>query len=863
MTSRTFYSWRMAPARSMATGNAPSGRLLGAAPMEVADLDDPSQKGDGKGAFELLGPAEVSRLSPGTITRRFPTPGVIDAEAAMAPLVELSAPDLPWRYTPELPDPQQNLRPWLVLVCAPVGPDGLTLTPDGRVTIGQVAQASHPLSQSWRWAHVHDLDGTGTKLVARILSPGKLQKGTEHLACLAPSFILRGAAYHDAWNGSAPVTIACYDSWTFRTGELGDFPQLATLLHPARAAELPADFGRGTLRYHFRGAAAADATLSADGALTRVPVVGEPDPAATPLDASVTNDMAPLTGDVTAPDGRPVVTAPRYHAAFTPPGTAPTAPGWTGELATDPRGRGAAGLGAWAAISWAERIAAAAVSKAGDLATARDRVGQLALGLEASRSLWRRRLPADPVARLGVLAPVLGRLPAAAGGTALDVITGRVPLLQRALWSSAARRALRVGPARTAWAAPGASLFPTILGAANRCPPPVSDPATIPAGDVDPARRAGAVKAAVAAAGRANPAQAAAATSRLDQQGSPTIATLAAVLAALDPGGGRPPDSQALSRVFDGPPPPPVDPADLAATTAQLAALSPPAPPCRPLDLGELARVVAAAVDPTPDRPVVVDRVLGTLPGLTSIGPVEVSPELDLPLWTFLRDNAPDWLLPGVGDLAEHEVVGLATDPAFVEAFLVGANTQALGELRWRNLPVAARWSPLRKFWQRANGAMDVLPVSTWPVASPLGDPSLQPDGVGAEAVVVFKTPLFRRYPHTVVYLYESQGSWLAPSGALDPARRHDPTFTGNLADDLVFFGFDVPAADLAKSWVVLEEPPSGYRFYRENPTSPNPNDQVQAANDFQNAAAAPNSAAYAYDTFAVPIRVMIGELVQ
>ena len=94
--------------------------------------------------------------------------------------------------------------------------------------------------------------------------------------------------------------------------------------------------------------------------------------------------------------------------------------GWIDQLRRDPRMRGAAGLGAWNAIEWQDRIADAAAAKAGDLAIARDRIGHVAFGVEASRSLWRRRLPADPVERLAVLAPALGRLVTTTGTSVLD-----------------------------------------------------------------------------------------------------------------------------------------------------------------------------------------------------------------------------------------------------------------------------------------------------------------------------------------------------------------------------------------------------------------------------------------------------------
>jgi hypothetical protein len=83
----------------------------------------------------------------------------------------------------------------------------------------------------------------------------------------------------------------------------------------------------------------------------------------------------------------------------------------------------------------------------------------------------------------------------------------------------------------------------------------------------------------------------------------------------------------------------------------------------------------------------------------------------------------------------------------------------------------------------------------------------------------------------------------------LAPARRIAPTFAGTVGDDVVFFGFPVAPAALATHWVVLEEPPSGYRFYTE--------DRAGAVIGEVGATAAE----YAVKTFAVPVRVMIGRL--
>ena len=72
--------------------------------------------------------------------------------------VELDAPDLPWRYTPEPNTGAAALRPWLVLVVGT--PAEVSLQPDGRVELaGAALFKQHPLSVSHRWAHVHETPG--------------------------------------------------------------------------------------------------------------------------------------------------------------------------------------------------------------------------------------------------------------------------------------------------------------------------------------------------------------------------------------------------------------------------------------------------------------------------------------------------------------------------------------------------------------------------------------------------------------------------------------------------------------------------------------------------------------------------------
>jgi hypothetical protein len=844
-----FFSHAEKALRQSAT-TAAGGRLRGETDVALADLKSPATA-TAKAKYELFGPGDVTRLAAGAITRRFPTPNSSDAEVTKLALVEFAAEDLPWRYTPQLAGGGE-LRPWIVLVVGRRAPDDVVLRPDGRVTLGLTAQKNHVLTQSAPWAHVQVVDGHGA--IARIVAPPRVKDGApanyddnaEYVACLVPAFTASGA---DSWNGAAPVTCDLYDWWIFRTGPQGDFHELAAKLHKADLAanQKPGGkpFGRADVAYTRRSAPATTTNLPAAGAL-RLPPTPQPDPIDALPAPDIAADVAALSMRLVTPDGRGVITAPRYDAAFSnaDPAFAPPASGWIDQLRSDPRLRGAAGLGAWNAIEWQDRIADAAAAKAGDLAIARDRINHVAFGVELSRSLWRRRLPADPVERLAVLAPALARFVTTTGGSVLDTVAGRTPGLTRALFSSAARRALRPGPARTAATAPGRARFASVLRAANLCPVPI-DPAVIRQGG-DPAA---AIKAAVHAAARGDDALAETIMRALGA--NPTPGQVMAALQALAPDETGRPNREAVDRFLRGRQFPEPDRSFFEWPGWMHEHARPE--PCNPVDLDRLGAIVAAAIDPTVARPPAVERVLSTLPGITHIGPVEIEPELDLPLWSFLSNRAPDWMLPGAGDLVDGDVVALSTNPVFVESLLVGANHQTAGELRWRNIPLVTRWSPLRKFWQRSNDEFDIVPIKGWPEASAFGTAALVPAGRKAEAVVAFRTTLFRRYPATVVYLFPESANWTAPdeSNPLDAGRK-EPTFTGTIGADITFFGFPIEPAELSKYWVVLEEPPAGYRLYQK-PFVPAP--------PLPPGVAATSASAFAYLHFALPVRVLIGQL--
>ncbi len=844
-----FYGWQRSGIYDLVTGGLEEGRLKAELPVTLQNRDDASDTATRNIPFLIVGPRDVLGLQGGAIAAMMPPPGTLAAEATRFVHVELSDADLPWRYTPQGVDPLEpggrKLRPWLVLVVGT--PETLVLAPRNLVTLTADVTSAHDLSLSPCWAHVQD---DGHRPVARLLSPFVLQPETDYVAAVVPAFKEDGTP---AWTPGASVTLPCYHSWRFRTGEAGDFRTLASQLKPGEANP---ELGRAPLAY---GRVAPAEELSVRGALA--PIGGTD----APLSQTVIDDVAALTTPLTDPRGRPIVTLPRYGEPWVAdPGTTV----WGASANGDPRHRGAAGLGLWAGVRLQEQLMDAAAEQAGTLGIAAQRIRHLTLGLGASRSLWRRRLPTDPMHRLWLYGPALRRMVSGQGPVLGQVAGGERPLPPR-LFSSAARRVLRRGPARTELARSDATLPARVLVQANTCAvPPERSPSGLP--HVDAASKA---------LGTDNldeqlpkgvdqgklPPDALILRIKVAIESSPFRSMLEVVLEVVE--SGRDFSRELLVEFLDA-----VDlrderevrllyeafmstevgdEGDLLELGKSLVTRAPERP-CRPVDLGLLEKVLTAAIDPTVPEPLVVRRVLDGITGLSAplLAPVEVCLGLDMPVWRFLRDQAPDWLLPGVGSLKEDDVVAVQSNPAFVDSFLLGLNAQILGELRWRNIPIAAGCTPLRMFWGQVDAATDshkpdITGIANWPAASPLGSDDHQPPPpVGTDLVVVFRSDLFRRYPRTLVYvtqaaLVNGEPDWYAEPDLA--AGRLLPTFQGSIGEDITFFRFDLDPQAARKWWVVLEEPPSGYTFRNDVST-----------------ATAHDGAAFANLTFNDPLRVLI-----
>jgi hypothetical protein len=203
--------------------------------------------------------------------------------------------------------------------------------------------------------------------------------------------------------------------------------------------------------------------------------------------------------------------------------------------------------------------------------------------------------------------------------------------------------------------------------------------------------------------------------------------------------------------------------------------------------------------------------------------------------------------------LEEDAVVGMESNPIFVDAFFLGLNAQVLTEFRWRNLRIATGCTPMRTFWGQIDLAgnrpmPDIRGIDVWSDTSTLGDAGHQPPPVTAanDLVLVFRSDLFRRYPKTLVYAAPAPEDGGEPDWEADPpfadGDRLYPTFQGSIGEDITFFRFDIQPTRATGYWIVLEEPPSGYSFRSTIPVSSSVTD----------------GATFADTTFADPVRVLI-----
>ena len=817
-------------------------------------------------ALALYGPGDVAGFDPGSVRRTWPADGAANAETNYFALAELTDADLPWRYSPDA-TAGDRLTPWLCLIVLADGEIGdQTAATAGHplATITVTSSASLPdLTQAWAWAHAQILGGPDApatdydpasagavltqapaRATARLLCPRQLRPLTSYQAFLVPTFErgrLAGLGQPvtgvdrlaPAWQPKqAPVILPAYYSWSFQTGEAGDFASLVAKLQPV--GQVPAAVWQRSLAVSPPGTDPANwQVVDLDSALMPLgtSIAAWPDvdqhgftaALAARVNATGTQLEPPLYG--------------RWLAAASSLSTAAgAAPPWFHQLNADPRARVAAGLGTVLVQSEQQALLAGAWAQVAGIQAANERLRLSQLARELALRLYTRHITAlDPQSLIQVSSPLHGRVRIGAVTAAAQFAAS--PIVPGALapaWRRAARPlgTLGVRQGRPVGAPPPAAqgVLARLNSGALSVVPAQGAP---PAGATGAAARLGDLAGVFAAAGVA-PGGLAKVTppphwAVLSWDAPATAAPTAA------PPGNAPAAASLPLPVNQIPIPvkpvfpvwtPPINQlpdtaagyfTEAAGALMQQLAQSPAAGTIwTAVDLAGAAAAVTTALDPV----VTIEKPLAA--GLTgvdagprrtdSLEPVMAAPVFPQPMYAPLAALGQEWLLPDPGQLGTDSIALFATNWRFVESFLVGLNHEMARKLLWNGYPTDQRGTYFSRFWDirgpaGASGG-DIGPINQW--TAPLGqNRQLSTDPL----VLLVRGELIRRYPNVVVYAVPA----VVSNGLRAPGTAEtNPVFFGLIEPDIALFGFDLdPAAARGDpGWFfVLQEHPSEPRF--------------------------------------------------
>jgi hypothetical protein len=251
-----------------------------------------------------------------------------------------------------------------------------------------------------------------------------------------------------------------------------------------------------------------------------------------------------------------------------------------------------------------------------------------------------------------------------------------------------------------------------------------------------------------------------------------------------------------------------------------------------PLALEALAGKVVNALDPRRAWPrLLAHEVVLTfspewLTDPEHLVPAMAYPDFDDPMYERLRDLSSELFLPNIGLIPPETITLLLTNPAFIEAYLVGLNHELGRELLWREYPTDERGSYFRQFWSVSGLVVppadppltaeqlkaryrDITPLDTWTSAPDLGTHRPPERAATGDLVLTIRGELLKRYPNTLIYAQRAHP--VVKNGKPDLTKKPVirtvateaemrseilfPLFAASVDPDIRFFGFDLTVA--------------------------------------------------------------------
>ena len=226
----------------------------------------------------------------------------------------------------------------------------------------------------------------------------------------------------------------------------------------------------------------------------------------------------------------------------------------------------------------------------------------------------------------------------------------------------------------------------------------------------------------------------------------------------------------------------------------------------------------------------VLAAIRATMPTVENIELTTFAPSFPQPMYEPLRDYAPDLLLPGMDLVPSNTIALLKTNPALIEAYLVGLNHEMSRELLWRGFPTDQRGTYFQQFWDAGGEELpttdaerearfDITKITSWAADSRLGSHSARGAAVG-QMVLLIRGDLLRRYPRAMVYALESVWSADGTRRELGTTERY-PIFRATQSPDITMLGFPLTEDQVRGADNKAGGHPGWFFVLQEQPTEP------------------------------------------
>lgn len=812
---------------------------------------------------ELLGAADVTGINPKVIASTNPIKGTASLEPNYLPFIEFFDEDFPWRYTPgKPPGDGKKHQPWLALVV--LTKEEGTVTQSENQPLAQLEVHSSLLpdpSGLWAWAHIQSnedfLDQTNEEVIdtlkgiqssraqmafSRIMASRRLSPNTSYTAYLVPTFEvgrvvglgqdpanLDPSAALYSWNNDPGETtyLPVYHSWEFATTDAGDFEELVTRLQPgapdATVGIRKMDVRRPGMGVNEEGSEYSTDYIGLGGALKHAGTegysyIGNDETTIWNRLKDQVNESYGLLLDATTISEDPEITAPiygRWHAMVQQLDTDnhlstgnPEDAFWSDYLNLNFANRATAGIGAEVVRENQEFFMDRAWEQVGEIVAVNKQLVTDHVKMEIQYAAYIKHLEGLLGDRVYQATLELQRKNRAANSQKTLFQEAKESHMGTVSGSAGFQKIAKKGGR---YVRPlDRQLSDSVLSVNDNY---VSNLGTQTLTDIELAKT---------------------------YQGSTYFLNSTAQLQEL---------GQVVTNVLGGSASSyPVCKKGQCQNVNAFSAIDqhlesvPQLEAKAELSMQSHRDRILQSIDPEKNYKEYIAKLIKChAPPLSLIQPVQATPHLGQAMFSYLRDKSPDFILPNISKISNNMITLLETNPAFIDAYMVGLNHEMNRELLWREFPTDLRGTPFKQFWNTKDyyapgleddGSLDdAKPIHEWAYETTLGDASHS--GSVAEAgrnlstsgnvAVLIRGDIFKRYPNTRIYAVNAyfDGNITKPYSSEHPNLQIKyPIFQGGIDPDIRFFGFELTLtqalgdADTDAGWYfIMEERVGDIRF--------------------------------------------------